>query len=73
MADVVTRDRPSLYLSAAQPFQAADRVPAPPVRADCPDLVARRATRRSGHRCAWAAPATAKRRRRQSAPRAAAV
>ena len=53
-------------LSAAQPFQAADRLPAPPVRADGPDLLARRATRRSGHRRPRAAPAPAPRRRRPS-------
>jgi hypothetical protein len=60
-------------LSAAQPFQAADRLPPPPLRGDGPDLLARRATRRSGHRRARAAPATAKRRRRHRIPRATAV
>jgi hypothetical protein len=39
-------------LSAAQPFQGADRPPTPPVRANRAERLARRATRRSGHRCA---------------------
>ena len=39
-------------LPAAKPFQAADRLPAATLRADCAELLARRATRRPGHRCA---------------------
>jgi hypothetical protein len=58
-------------LPAAKPFQAADRIPTPPLRTKGAELVARRATRRSRHRRTRAAPAATPRRRRQRAPRAA--
>ena len=58
-------------LPAANPFQAADRLPAPPLRANGAQLLARRATRRSRHWRARAAPAAAERRRRRRAPRTA--
>jgi hypothetical protein len=57
----------------AEPFPAADRLPPPPLRANGPDLLARRAARGSGYRRARAAPTAAPRRRGHSAARATTV